>query len=86
MLVKSIATIMLAGAVAAASLTPALAAMRHMHGARMAGACGSPTMRCIADCDQFHWCQVYVCTNGKSTPIPFWRCFEPSGLCVSPHC
>jgi hypothetical protein len=27
-----------------------------------------------------------ICTNGVSTPVPVWRCFEPSGLCLAPHC
>lgn len=85
MLTKSVAKIVLAGALALASLSPALAMKRH-HAAKMAGACANPTQRCIADCDQFNWCQMYACTDGKSTPIPFWRCFEPSGLCLAPHC
>ncbi len=84
MLIKSVAKIVLAGTLAVASLSPALAATKHMH--KMAGACGNPTGRCIADCDQFNWCQMYVCANGQSTPVPFWRCFEPSGLCLAPHC
>jgi hypothetical protein len=78
-----IMTIMLAGALALASLSPALAAK---HGKKMSGACAQPNGRCISDCDQFNWCQVNTCLNGQSTPVPFWRCFEPSGLCLSPHC
>lgn len=83
MRMKSVTKIVVATALVAASLSPALAA-RYMH--RMGGACAQPTGRCIADCDQFKWCQVYVCTNGQSTPVPFPRCFEPSGLCLAPHC
>lgn len=79
----SIVTVALAGALAVASLSPALAAK---HQAKMTGACAQSGGRCIADCDQFHWCQVYTCAGGKSTPVPFWRCFEPSGLCLAPHC
>jgi hypothetical protein len=52
----------------------------------MTGACAASSGRCIADCDQLHWCQVYACVGGKSAPVPFWRCFEPSGLCLAPHC
>jgi hypothetical protein len=83
MVVKSAAKIVLAGTLAVASLSPTLAATRHTH---MAGACGNPSGRCIAGCDQFKWCLVYACANGQSTPVPFWRCYEPSGLCFAPHC
>ena len=79
MLIKSVAKIAIAGALALASLSPALAAKKPMHASK--GACGNPTGRCIAECDQFNWCQVYVCGNGQSTPVPFLRCYEPSGLC-----
>jgi hypothetical protein len=84
MLIKSIATIALAAALAGASLSPALAVKRHMP--RPTGACANQTGRCIANCDQYNWCQMYACTNGQSTPIPFWRCYEPSGLCFAPRC
>ena len=86
MLTRSIAAIALVGALVLAlglvSLSPALAA-KHK---KMTGACAQSSGRCIADCDQFHWCQVYTCVGGASTPVPFWRCFEPSGLCLVPHC
>jgi len=49
MLIKSIATVALAAALAAALLSPAFAA-RH-HAKKPAGACGSPVGRCISDCD-----------------------------------
>jgi hypothetical protein len=65
-----------------ASLSPALAA-KHK---KPTGACAQSSGRCIADCDLLHWCQVYTCVGGKSTPAPFWRCFEPSGLCLAAHC
>jgi hypothetical protein len=87
-LTKSIAaaaSLALAAALALVSLSPALAA-KHARHAKMTGACAQSSGRCIADCDQLHWCQVYTCVGGKSTPVPFWRCFEPSGLCLAPHC
>jgi hypothetical protein len=70
------------GALALASLSPALAAKAK----KMTGACAQPNGRCVSDCDQLNWCAVYTCTDGKSTPVPFWRCFEPSGLCLAPRC
>jgi hypothetical protein len=86
---KSIATIALAVAFAAASLSPALAA-KHARATKTAGkavgACAQPSGRCVSDCDQFNWCIVNTCVNGQSTPVPFWRCFQPSGLCLAPHC
>jgi hypothetical protein len=51
-----------------------------------AGACAQQSGRCVSDCDQFNWCTVYTCQGGKSTAVPFWRCFQPSGLCLAPHC
>ena len=84
MLIKSIATVALAAALAGALLSAAFAA-RH-HAKKPAGACGSPVGRCISDCDALSWCQMYTCAGGISTPVPFWRCFEPSGLCLAPHC
>lgn len=71
----------LAGALGVLPL-PALAA-KH---AKTTGACAQPGGRCVSDCDQLNWCQVYACINGQSTPVPFWRCFEPSGLCLAPRC
>lgn len=79
---KSIITLVLAGLLAVASLAPALAAKR----AKVSGACAQAAGRCISDCDQFNWCTMNTCVNGQSTPVPFWRCYEPSGLCVAPHC
>ncbi len=84
MLIKSTLKILVAAAVGTALLSPALAAKRHMH--RMAGACHSQVGRCISDCDQVGWCQMNICTNGQSTPVALWRCFEPSGLCFAPRC
>jgi hypothetical protein len=81
----SIVKIIVAGALAVASLSPALAAKTHAR-LQMSGACAQPNGRCISDCDQFNWCTVNTCTNGQSTPVPFWRCFQPSGLCLAPHC
>jgi hypothetical protein len=74
--------IALIGALAAASMSPALAAK----GKKMTGACAQPNGRCVSDCNQLNWCTVYTCTNGQSTPVPFWQCYEPSGLCLAPRC
>jgi hypothetical protein len=79
---KTIAAFVLAGAFGLASLSPALAA-RH---SKASGACAQSGGRCVADCDAFNWCTMYTCTNGQSTPVPLWRCFQPSGLCLAPHC
>jgi hypothetical protein len=79
---KSIIKIALAGVLAVATFSPALAA-KHKN---MTGSCAQPTGRCISDCDQLSWCTMYICSNGQSTPVPLWRCFQPSGLCVAPHC
>jgi hypothetical protein len=81
MLTRSIAVVILATAFGAAS--PALAAK---HVKKMFGACAQSSGRCISDCDQFNWCTMYTCANGQSTAVPFWRCFQPSGLCLVPHC
>jgi hypothetical protein len=80
---KSIMTVMLAGGLGVASLSTALAAKGQP---KMTGACAQSAGRCVSDCDQLEWCQVYTCVNGQSTPVPFWRCFQPSGLCLAPHC
>jgi hypothetical protein len=79
---KSIVRVILSGALAAGMLTPAMAA-KHV---AKTGACAQPGGRCVSDCDALNWCQVYACVNGQSTPVPFWRCFQPSGLCLAPHC
>jgi len=68
-----------------AAVSPALAA-KAKPTAKLAGACGQPNGRCVSDCDASNWCTVYTCTNGQSTAVPFWRCFQPSGLCLAPHC
>ena len=86
MFLKIITTLGLAGVITAAlglaSLSPALAA-KH---AKATGACAQSSGRCVSDCDQLNWCTVYTCVNGQSTPVPLWRCFQPSGLCLVPHC
>ncbi len=87
MLLKSIVTIALAGifgvALGMTSPSPALAAH---HAKKMTGACAQSAGRCISDCDGLNWCTMYTCVNGQSTAVPFWRCYEPSGLCLAPHC
>jgi hypothetical protein len=84
--IRSTARIALAGvlilAVGWASPSPVLAA-KHKN---PTGACAQSNGRCVADCDQLHWCQIYTCVGGKSTAVPFWHCFEPSGLCLAQHC
>jgi hypothetical protein len=82
---KPIVKIILAVALAAASLSPALAAKSKAK-ANLTGACAQPNGRCISDCDATNWCVVHACVNGQSTPMPFWRCYQPSGLCLAPHC
>ncbi len=84
MRLRSIVTTVLAGALSVACLSPALAAKHEK--TKASGACGQPTNRCISDCDALNWCTMNICTNGISTPVPVWRCFEPSGLCLAPHC
>jgi hypothetical protein len=74
----------LAAVLVAMSLSPAAAA-KHPKSTKT-GACAQSSGRCISDCDQYNWCTMYTCTNGQSTPVPFWRCFQPSGLCLAPHC
>jgi len=84
---KSTATVVFAAALALASVSQAMAA-KHSKAAKtkMTGACAQQSGRCISDCDQLNWCTMYTCVNGQSTAVPFWRCFQPSGLCLAPHC
>ena len=84
---KSVVSITIALAFAAASMSPAIAA-KHAKApkTKMTGACAQPSGRCISDCDQLNWCTMNTCVNGQSTPVPFWRCYQPSGLCLAPHC
>ena len=86
MFARTIAVAALAAVLAVVSLSPALAAKHVRDAKKMTGACAQSAGRCISDCDQFNWCTMYTCTNGQSTPVPFWRCFQPSGLCLAPHC
>jgi len=84
---KSVATVMFVAALAAASTSPAMAAKdAKATKAKMSGACAQQSGRCVSDCDQLNWCTMYTCVNGQSTPVPFWRCFQPSGLCLAQHC
>jgi curli biogenesis system outer membrane secretion channel CsgG len=84
---KSVATMVFAAAFAFASMSPVMAA-KHAKAikTKMTGACAQQSGRCVSDCDQSNWCRVYTCVSGQSTPVPFWRCFQPSGLCLAPHC
>lgn len=82
---NSILKIILAAALAATALVPAQAA-RGKAKVKMTGACAQTNGRCVSDCDAANWCTVYACINGKSTSMPFWRCYQPSGLCLAPHC
>jgi hypothetical protein len=82
-----VVSITIAAAFAAASMSPVLAAKHaKVSKAKMTGACAQPSGRCVSDCDQLNWCTMYTCVNGQSTAVPFWRCFQPSGLCLAPHC
>jgi hypothetical protein len=83
MRIRPIVTLVLAGALGAATLSPALAAK---HQPKVSGACAQSVGRCVSDCDALNWCTVYTCVNSQSTPVPFWRCYQPSGLCLAPHC
>jgi hypothetical protein len=67
-------------------LSPALAAKHAKSTKATTGACAQSSGRCVSDCDQYDWCTMYTCSNGQSTPVPFWRCYQPSGLCLAPHC
>lgn len=80
---RLIVTILLSSVLGAASLSPALAAKHH---AKPTGACAQSGGRCVSDCDALNWCRVYTCVSGQSTPVPLWRCYQPSGLCLAPHC
>jgi|GEM_PF-2115105 hypothetical protein len=71
---------------ALAPLPPALAGKAKKITVKPTGACAQSSGRCVSDCDQFNWCTMYICSNGQSTPVPFWRCYEPSGLCLAPRC
>jgi hypothetical protein len=84
---RLVVSIAMAAVLAAASTCPAMAAKRAKSTKpMMSGACAQPSGRCISDCDQLNWCTMNACINGQSTPVPFWRCFQPSGLCLAPHC
>jgi hypothetical protein len=84
---KWIVSAAMATALAAVSISPAMAA-KHAKTpkAKMSGACAQQSGRCISDCDQINWCTMNICVNGQSTPVPLWRCYQPSGLCLAPHC
>jgi len=81
---KSVTKIVLAGIIALASVSPTLA-MPMKHSARAPNPCAMPQLRCIADCDKSHWCQVYACSNNRTIVLPF-HCGLDSGLCFAPRC
>jgi hypothetical protein len=81
---RTFAILAFAFALAAGLASPASAAKHEK--SKAAGACARPTNRCVSDCDALNWCTMYTCVNGQSTPVPLWRCFQPSGLCLAPHC
>jgi len=85
MLTTTIAVAVLAAVLGVAFLSPALAAKHAKSTMKMTGACAEPSGRGISDCDQYNWCTMYTSTKGQSTRVPFWRCFQPSGLCLAPH-
>jgi hypothetical protein len=78
MLMKAFAKIILAAAIAAASMSPTFAAM-------IPKPCASPLLRCTADCGKDHWCKVYACSFNKTVLMPF-PCNEKAGGCLQPHC
>ena len=84
MILKSVTKSVLIATVAltAVSFSPAFAAKRM---SKPAGACATPTQRCISKCDQYNWCQVNTCNGGQTVEVPMWKCYQPSGMC-SPPC
>jgi hypothetical protein len=83
---KSIAMVAVVAIFSIVSPSVGFAAKHARAGKPADGACAQRSGRCVSDCDQFNWCKVYTCQNGKSTAVPFWRCYQPSGLCLAPHC
>ena len=79
MLAKSVAKIILAGAMTAAAISPTIAKMKEPN------ACAKPELRCITDCKKDGMCQVYMCMFNKSTALGL-PCNEKTGLCWAPHC
>jgi len=82
MLAQSLSKIGLAAVFAVASMSPTFAAQRY---ARAPNPCAKPELRCIADCDKFHWCKVYACSVNQTIVLPL-PCNEQSGPCWAPHC
>jgi hypothetical protein len=82
MLTKSITKVMLAGLLAAATLSPALAKME-----KMPNACAMPRLRCTitSSCDANGWCKVYGCISNQTVLLPFY-CNEKMGGCAQQHC
>jgi hypothetical protein len=80
MLTKSVTKIILAGLMAAALVSPTLAAKM-----KVADACSKPELRCTAECSKDGWCQVYGCLFNKTVLLPF-ACSATAGGCLQPHC
>jgi hypothetical protein len=53
-------------------------------GCAISGGVLESTQTCAAKCNEFQWCPVQWCVQGKLEPTVF-SCWEPSGLCV-PKC
>ncbi|HXX04396.1 MAG TPA: hypothetical protein VEJ37_08680 [Xanthobacteraceae bacterium] len=79
MLTRSVAKIILAGALAAVAISPALATWPN--------ACAKPDGRCTATatCNKEGWCKVYGCIVDKTVLLPF-ACNVKAGGCLQKHC
>lgn len=53
-------------------------------GCAISGGVLENTQTCAAKCNEYQWCPVQWCVQGKLEPTVF-SCWEPSGLCV-PKC
>jgi hypothetical protein len=79
MFTRSVAKIFLAGAFAAAMMSPVFA--------KWPDACAKPGGRCtaVATCDKEGWCKVYGCVVDKTVLLPF-ACNTKAGGCLQKHC
>ncbi len=76
---KTVAKIIVAAAMATASMSPTFAAMMTPK------PCAAPQLRCTGECDKDHWCKVYLCSFNKTVLSPF-PCNQKDGGCWQPHC